>query len=168
MPRFVIWTALAVVSLVTLLPLALMAQPMPAASAASEPTRAITYNSPCGAAGYGKQWSPADGKAKDEPHAREGVPGKHVDAKGYWSTCTMPAPPKDCAERKAPAWLVNGRLCQPVPGRMIPARDAPFGHDVGTAPGLRNQGLQHWRCERWADGKTEWRSVGATCKPRQP
>lgn len=135
------------------------------ADAASEPySLAITFNSECGAPGVGKVWS---GPRRNTIEAREGRPGYRVDQAGWWAVgCTMPPPAKDCPKRKAPAWLVDGRLCHPVPGRMIPGRDAPFGHDVGTGKTFRNAGIQHWRCERWPDGVTEWRAVRAWCKPR--
>ena len=137
------------------------AQPAPAASAP------ITFDGACGQAGVGRQYSDADGYKRGDTRPRDATPGMRVGPPphGYWTRCTMPPPPKDCAERKAPAWLVDGRLCQPKRGRMIPGRNAPFGHDVRSDPTLRNVGIQRWRCEK-IDGVAEWRSVGATCKGR--
>ena len=136
------------------------------ASAASAPvyTKAdITKDTPCGAPGVGEVWG---GERRGQIEYRDGVPGVRVNSAGMWSKgCKMPPPPKDCPERKAPAWVIDGRFCQPVHGRMIPGRNAPFGHDVRSDPTLRNVGIQRWRCEK-IDGVAEWRSVGATCKGR--
>lgn len=139
------------------------AEPASAASAPAYTKADITRDTPCGAPGVGEVWG---GERRGQIEYRDGVPGVRVNSAGMWSKgCKMPPPPKDCPERKAPAWVIDGRFCQPVHGRMIPGRNAPFGHDVRSDPTLRNVGIQRWRCEK-IDGVAEWRSVGATCKGR--
>ena len=115
----------------------------------------ITRNTECGARGVGKVWSgPNRGLIEERER-----PGVRVSAEGWWSRCTMPPPPKDCPAKPAPSWLVDGRLCQPVHGRMLPARNAPFTHDVRSDPKLMNAGIQHWKCT--PDG---WVAVRASCR----
>ncbi len=117
----------------------------------------ITRNTECGSPGVGKVWS---GPRKGAIEPREGKPGYRVSAEGWWSVgCKMPPKPRDCPERKAPSWLVDGRLCQPVQGQMLPARNAPFTHDVKADPKLMNAGIQHWKCT--PDG---WVAVRASCR----
>lgn len=145
------------------------AQPAAPASAASAPrayTKAdITKGTACGAPGIGEVWA---GPRQGQIEPREGKPGYHVNANGFWAVgCAMPPRPKDCPERPAPSWVVDGRLCQPVQGRMIPARDVPFSHSVKSDPVLRNWGRQEWRCRRQDDGTTAWVLKFQTCTERK-
>lgn len=111
-------TAIAIlvtIVIVLLLTMATIAPRVQAQPATVESAPAITYNSACGSSGYGKQWVAANGRAADELHAREGEPGKHVNADGYWATCAMPLPPKPPRNCRAAApsasWSQDGNTC---------------------------------------------------------
>ena len=155
------------IAALALAPLLAAAQPAPAASSASAPrayTRADIKPTACGAEGVGEVWS---GPRKGQIEHRPGKPGYRVNENGFWAVgCKMPPRPKDCQERPAPAWLVDGRLCQPVQGRMIPARNVPFSHTVKTDPALRNWGHQEWRCRRNEDGTRGWVMTFQICAGR--
>lgn len=67
--------------------------------------QSLTPGNPCGASGIGKR---VDGLI--EP--REGKPGMHVDPDGYWTTCRMPEPPKDCpGEQRWITWAEGENVC---------------------------------------------------------
>ena len=151
---------------------AVLAQPAPAASAASAPyTKAdITRDTPCGASGIGEVWG---GPRRGTIEYREGKPGVRVTEEGFWAVgCKMPteATAKAFAtcrgDRQVATWTVGEHTCSSDIGSSDPAspsRRQALRHD-------HSQALQQWTgpmrgmlIERCRDGQRV--QVLARCAP---
>lgn len=144
------------------------AQPAPAASAASAP--ALTFNTPCGAAGTGnamRYTAESPSRRVPLPETREASKAKPgewaslVDGAGVWQACRMPPKPKHCQPMPVPAkWAGEGnKQCGSSLGALLPARDiSPVDVTVysqgyfaaNPAPGQRRGSLTYeCRPEGW-------------------
>lgn len=130
----------------------------------------ITFNSPCGADGVGKQYSPANGRAEGEIHFREGVPGKRVGPDGFWeSGCVMPRPKRDCPETAVDPWRGKDGWGYCVPAKHSLLREQIVGRKwgVATSPSTTlGRGSQVWECTRLPDGSAAWVLVRSSCSPK--
>lgn len=117
-----------------LAPAFLLAQPAPAASAASAPELALTPGTLCGAAGVGnamRYTAESPSRRVPVPEARpasKAVAGEWaslVDGQGVWQACRMPPKPKDCPPMPVPGkWTgAGGAQCAPNNGAMLPGRN---------------------------------------------
>lgn len=153
-----------------LAPAFLLAQPAPAASAASAPelalTRADVKPTACGEGGIGEVYA---GFNRGRIEAREGKPGYRVNEQGYWEVgCKPPPPPPPPAacpgSGKPVEWTVGEHTCttaRPNPQPSALQQGLPSG---------RVQILTQWvgpmrgtLIERCTDGVRS--TVSATCAP---
>ena len=131
----------------------------------------ITYNSVCGAAGIGKQFSPTATRAKDEIHYRDPTPKHRVNENGYWTSgCKMPVPVKvGCTEMVVPPWRgKNGwGYCTPAKYSILHAHKEGVRQQVVTPskPASGGVGSQTWKCVKKEDGTFEWIKQKSYCTP---
>lgn len=167
--KYLVWSVLALVVGLLLLPLVAMAQPAPAASAASAPDLVLTRDTACGAPGVGIAG------ATGLPEKRDVVPpNKRVNSDGHWvmdPKCMQSKPPKDCPEQPAPTyWQVRNKVCVSPPGAKIPGRSVSpadvtvFSAGYFSATPPYRKGTQTYECQRDPEGATGWVLIKQYCQ----
>lgn len=124
----------------------------------------ITYDSPCGAPGVGRNARTGVVVTYDPPDTGF---SQRVGVDGTWISCSFPPPPLTCKSIKLMPWndskpgTVGRNFCFPTSSHL-PARKAGVSATVvGTPPGVSSdqRGAQQWSCT-----PAGWRLVSSYCK----